>query len=218
MLNGLVSEVADSVKVEEHSMRVFIRVDGEVPLSLKARSEELTQCIKPHFAFPPESHPRFANVECPGDCDLDGIEATHGSEGGGDSEGGAAEGSEDNAASDSENDAVPSAEGGGDSVNDAVPESKDEATETPAETRADSELGGQTDSALDSGEGSASRGAVESGGPAEPTTPNASAGSGAPNGLDESPERGRNESKDGTAPGQDAPGEGEEASAKGKAK
>ena len=227
-------EPGDSVKVEEHSMRVFIRVDGEVPLSLKARSEELTQCIKPHFAFPPESHPRFANVECPGDCDLDGIEATHGSEGGGDSEGGAAEGSEDNAASDSENDAVPSAEGGGDSVNDAVPESKDEATETPAETRADSELGGQTDSALDSGEGSASRGAVESGGPADSGAPNASAGSGAPNasagsgapnGLDESPERGGNESKDGTVPGEDAPGEGEDASgegegasAKGKAK
>ena len=68
-------------------MRVFIRVDGEVQLSLKARSEELTKCIKPHFAFPPESHPRFANVECPGDCDLDGIEATHGSEGGDASDG-----------------------------------------------------------------------------------------------------------------------------------
>ena len=59
---------------------------------------------------------------------------------------------------------------------------------------------------------------MESGGPADSGAPNASAGSGAPNGLDESPERGRNESKDGTAPGQDAPGEGEEASAKGKAK
>ena len=210
-------EPGDSVKVEEHSMRVFIRVDGEVPLSLKARSEELTQCIKPHFAFPPESHPRFANVECPGDCDLDGIKATHGSEGGDASEGGAAEGSEGNATSDSENEAVPDA-GGGDSENEAVPDSKDEATETPAETRADSEIGAQEDSALDSDEGAASRGAVESGGPAEPTTPNASAGSGAPNGLDESPERGGSESKDGTVPGEDASGEGEEASAKGKAK
>ena len=211
-------EPGDSVKVEEHSMRVFIRVDGEVPLSLKARSEELTQCIKPHFAFPPESHPRFANVECPGDCDLDGIKATHGSEGGDASEGGAAEGSEGNATSNSENEAVSDAGGGGDSKNEAVPDSKDEATETPAETRADSELGAQEDSALDSDEGAASRGAMESGGPAEPTTPNASAGSGAPNGLEESPERGGSESKDGTAPGQDAPGEGEEASAKGKAK
>ena len=223
-------EPGDSVKVEEHSMRVFIRVDGEVPLSLKARSEELTQCIKPHFAFPPESHPRFANVECPGDCDSDGIQATRGPEGSNSSEGGTAAGSEGGATSDPENGAAPDAEGGGDSENGATPDPADEAAEAPAETQADGALGsgegsegildgsqeGQDElSEKGPGNGSASKGAVKSGNPAESSTPNPLAGSGAPSGSGE-PDRTENkDGKDGAVRGKDAPGKGEGASAKG---
>ena len=223
-------EPGDSVKVEEHSMRVFIRVDGEVPLSLKARSEELTQCIKPHFAFPPESHPRFANVECPGDCDSDGIQATRDPEGGNSSEGGTAAGSEGGATSDPENGAAPDAEGGGDSENGATPDPADEAAEAPAETQADGALGsgegsegildgsqeGQDElSEKGPGNGSASKGAVKSGSPAESSTPNPLAGSGAPSGSGE-PDRTENkDGKDGAVRGKDAPGKGEGASAKG---
>ena len=223
-------EPGDSVKVEEHSMRVFIRVDGEVPLSLKARSEELTQCIKPHFAFPPESHPRFANVECPGDCDSDGIQATRDPEGSNSSEGGTAAGSEGGATSDPENGAAPDAEGGGDSENGASPDPADEATEAPAEAQADGALGsgegsegildgsqeGQDElSEKGPGNGSASKGAVKSGSPAESSTSNPLAGSGAPSGSGE-PDRTENkDGKDGTVRGKDTPGKGEGASAKG---
>ena len=56
---------ADTVLVEAHSMRVFIRMDGRMQRSIMAQINEDSRCVKPHFAYSPDSHPRYTPTNNP---------------------------------------------------------------------------------------------------------------------------------------------------------